>query len=527
MTQSNGKNGTHAANGTNGNRHAGPVLVTSAQPAPSVISIEEEMRPASFDKPVVLQQSPIWSRAIVWAIVGVTSSLLLWAAFAEVEQAIPARGKLEPTGAVKEVQAPVGGVVKTVHVKDGDRVKAGDLLISFDPTASKAQLDSLQNIRAKLLQENQFYRTQMNQALTPLEIEEQIARLNISPAMASLTKSRVTLVAENRLYRLQLGDASGAGSLSAEQVARLQNSQSELRSRVAAADLEVGQLERQLRENDVQLASAKDSLAVNQEILSNVEPLLEDGGIARLQVLQQQLEVRTGQSEVQRLTESQQRLKLAIAQAQERLQNTVAFAGKDLFTQLADNEKRIAEIDSQISRAVVDNEKRIAEIDGQLEQAALTLRYQEIKAPVDGVIFDLQAGGPGFVANTSEPILKLVPEDSLIAKVDITNQDIGFVEPEMKVDVRIDSFPYSEFGDVKGTLIEIGSDALPPTDIKPFYTFPAKIRLDQQSLKIQGKEVPLQSGMSISANIKVRKRTVLSIFTELFQKKTESITTVR
>jgi hemolysin D len=97
----------------------------------------------------------------------------------------------------------------------------------------------------------------------------------------------------------------------------------------------------------------------------------------------------------------------------------------------------------------------------------------------------------------------------------------------MNVDVRIDSFPFSEYGDVKGKLVSVGSDALPPDQIHPYYRFPAKISLERQSLLINGRTVPLQSGMSISGNIKVRDRSVISIFTDLFTKNVESLKFVR
>jgi len=139
----------------------------------------------------------------------------------------------------------------------------------------------------------------------------------------------------------------------------------------------------------------------------------------------------------------------------------------------------------------------------------------------------LQAHTPGFVANASQPILKIVLDDALTAKVFITNRDIGFVKEGMNVDVRIDSFPFSEFGDVKGKLVWIGGDALPLDQIHPFYRFPAKVQLERQSLLVNGRAVPLQSGMSVSANIKVRSRTVMSIFTDLFAKSVESLKTVR
>jgi len=103
----------------------------------------------------------------------------------------------------------------------------------------------------------------------------------------------------------------------------------------------------------------------------------------------------------------------------------------------------------------------------------------------------------------------------------------SLVKEGMDVNVRIDSFPFSEFGDIKGKLVWIGGDALPPDQIHPYYRFPAKVKLQRQSLIVNGRSVPLQSGMSISTNIKVRSRPVISIFTELFTRSIESLKSVR
>lgn len=509
------------------NQHNGSKLTHNLNPTPEPFSKPAKSASPKFDQAVILQQPATWSRAIVWAIVSVTTATIIWSFVAKIEEAIPAQGKLEPQGAVKEIQAPVGGVVKSVQVEDGQRVKQGDSLISFDPTAAEAQQKSLDNIRTALQQENQFYRTQLAGAASPQAAELQAAALKLPAEITSLTKSRAALMAENQLYRTQAAGGTVTGvALTSDQLARLQSSRDELNSRVAAADLEVRQLEKQLIQNEIALANAKDSLAVNQRILDDIEPLYEEGGIARVQYLNQRQEVRSGQAEIQRLNEEQKRLQFAIAQANENMQNTVSLSRKDLLTQIAENEKRIAEIDGQLTKAIVENEKRIDEINSQLSQTQLTLKYQEIKSPTDGVVFDLKAG-PGFVANTSEPILKIVPVDNLVAKVYITNRDIGFVREGMPVDVRIDSFPFNEFGDVKGNLIWIGSDALPPDEIRPYYTFPAKIRLDQQTLMVNGRPVVLQSGMSVSTNIKVRKRTVASIFINLFAKQLDGLKSIR
>jgi HlyD family secretion protein len=186
---------------------------------------------------------------------------------------------------------------------------------------------------------------------------------------------------------------------------------------------------------------------------------------------------------------------------------------------MAENHKRIAEIDTQLNKSIVENDKRISELNSQISGTEQTLKYQALYAPVGGTVFDLKAY-PGYVppaGQNAEPILKIVPDDQLIGEVFITTKDIGFVQKGMIADVRIDTFPFSEFGDVKGTVSSIGSDALEPDHTYDFFRFPAKIELERQDFTIRGKNIPLQSGMSISANIKIREdRTVLSLFTEQF-----------
>ncbi|KAM3115041.1 HlyD family efflux transporter periplasmic adaptor subunit [Phormidesmis sp. 146-33] len=472
-----------------------------------------------FDQPVILQRSPFLSRAIVWGIVSVTTFSLVWAGVAKVEEAIPATGKLEPQGSVKEIQAPVNGVVKAVYVKEGQSVNQGDLLLTLDSTSAQAQLTSLQKIRTGLIQEKQFYQAAIAGSMT--QIDETVR----SPELAALTKNRLGLVSENQLYRSQLNDSSS--NLTADQQLRLRASQQEKTSRTATAQLETEQLKRQLQQTQTRLASAQDIAAINQGINRDLEPVAREGGISRIQFLKQQQELRTNQAEVTQLIQEEERLKLAIAQSDQRLKNTIALSTQDIWVKITDNEKKIAEIDSQLNKAIVENQKKITEIDGQLSQTQVTLKYQELRAPADGTIFDLKAANPGFVVSSTEPILKVVPNNALTAKIFITNQDIGFVKEGMPVDVRIDSFPFNEFGDIKGQLVAIGSDALPPTQIRPFYSFPATIRLDQQSLTIQGRTIPLQSGMSLTVNIKVRQRPVINILLDGMLQKVESVKSAR
>ncbi|MBD2431837.1 HlyD family efflux transporter periplasmic adaptor subunit [Fischerella muscicola] len=472
-----------------------------------------------FDQPVILKQSRVWSHAIVWSIVGVTSFAVVWACTAKIDESVPVQGKLEPKGLVKEIQAPVGGVINKIHVQEGQRVEKGDLLVSFDPTVAQAKLRSLQQVRVSLVRENNFYRTQMRTSTANSTKRE----FQMSPELASLTENRVALVRENELYRAELLGETAIRNLDPELRERLINRQTERDSRIATARLDVEQLTKQLNQVQVQLMSARGSLATNLEIADNLNTLVQKGAFARLPYLEKRQTADASKAEVNRLVQEEQRLRLAIAQSQKKLENAIALSKEDLLSKIAENDKRIAEINSQLTKVMVENKKRIQEIDGEISEILSTLKYQEIRATTSGIVFDLKPRSSGYVYNTSESILKIVPPENLVAQVFITNNDIGFVKNGMPVDVRIDSFPYTEFSDIRGEVVRIGSDALPPDQNTPYYRFPAEIRLSKQSINVSGKEIPLQSGMSLNANINVRKRTVMSIFTEKFLGKIESL----
>ena len=480
------------------------------------------MKSESFSHPsVILERPALWSRLFVWLLVSSTTLTLIWAAIAKIDQTVVATGKLEPVGAVKEIKAPTGGVVREINVKDGQVVKQNQLLLTFDPTAPQADLESLRKVRSGLAQENQLYDLTIsgNKPITG------------SSDLTSLLKLRADLLSENRYYQALIKGANLTGSqteFNANQNQLLAASRSEVQTKVAAAKLQIQELEKQRSQAQEQLATAKQVLAVNEGILKRIKPLAAgEGAISQLQYEKQQQEVYTKRGEVKRLIEEEKRLAIAVSGARENLQNTVAASAKDVLSKIAENQKRIAEIDSQLSRTRLENKKKLAEIDAQLSKAVQSLQYQQLKSPVNGVVFDLQPNAPGFVVGETQTIMKIVPNDNLVASVYLTNRDIGFVREGMTVDVRIDSFPSTEFGSIKGKITSIGSDALAPTQERQFYAFPAKIKLESQNLSVNGKPISLQSGMSVNTSIIVRKRPVLSILTDLFDKQVKGIESIR
>jgi hemolysin D len=555
------------------------------------------------DQSVVFQQSRAWSRGIIWTIIGVTTGLVAWASFAPLEEAVPATGKLEPIGKVKDVQVPVGGVVKEVFIKDNDKVTPGQKLLSLESTVPKAQLAALQSNLDSMTAESKFYRVLLSQGIGAISPQD-LAKLNVRPEILALTKSRSAILAENQLYRAELNNTTIA-NLSAEQSQRLQSSRAELSSRMSAGQLEIDRANNQIRENrskkagianllansqaaivnieakakakESQLAAqmgenrtlrknSQDLLASNTGILNSLKPAVEAGALSRNQAIKQQEEVTSRGSEVAQIDDRYKKLQqdlqevqatsrleiqnqqqqiaqyknelaqldqennglgMATNQSREKLKNSFETSRKDLLARIAVNDKQIAEIDGQLNKLLVDIDRKMADTSSQIDRAKQDLKYQDIFAPVGGTIFELKAGSPGFVANPSEPILKIVPDNTLTAKVFITNKDIGFVKTGMPVDVRIDSFPFSEYGDVKGKIVSIGSDVLPADQAHPYDRFPATIELEKQKINIKGQPVTLKSGMSLSVNIKTGNRTVMSLLSDMVIKQNDSLKTIR
>jgi hemolysin D len=527
----------------------------------------------SLNPSLILERPKIWSRVYVYLIMGIAASGLTWASIAEIEQAVPAIGKLEPQEVVQEVKAPTGGVVREIYVNDGDEVKKGQTLLSFDPTVAKAELESLIKLKEGLIKENQFYSTTVGS----------IDSKNSNTDLAALTQVRVKIIAENQAYRAMLAGVNLPGDSNVNQQL-VTASRAELQSRVAAAKSQVNEFKTQLLQVRGQLAAAekqlpvaqaqlattnmqlatsqgqlpkasereamaRQNLAIDRDILNRLIPLVPKGAVSIVQVQQQQQKVLSRQNEISssqteiltrrqeiaarlgeianrqgeivktkaevtRLVGEEQRISATIAKAQAQLKNTIDVTAKEVLTKIADNDKKIAEVDTKLAQVKLDNQKKLAEIDAQISKATQDIKYQELRAP----------------ANSTQPILSVVPQNNLIAVVYLKNEDIGNLSNLIKlgekpeVDVKLESFPEREHGSLKGKLEWVDSDVSQPSETRQYYAFKANIKLENEN----SKKIPkLQSGMGVNCSIKVRKRKVISIFLDLFDKKTQSLENVR
>ncbi|AIQ98263.1 HlyD family secretion protein [Prochlorococcus sp. MIT 0801] len=174
---------------------------------------------------------------------------------------------------------------------------------------------------------------------------------------------------------------------------------------------------------------------------------------------------------------------------------------------------------------LLDQQNKISELESRIAESNVTLKYQSIIAPSNGIVFDLKPKASGFVGRTTEPVMKIVPIEKLKATVEIASKDIGFVSVGKSVDISIDSFPATDFGVIHGQVTKIGSDALVPEPSQnKGFRFPADIKLESQHLILKNKKrLPLQTGMSLTANIKLRKVSYLQLLLNNFEDKADSL----
>ena len=107
------------------------------------------------------------------------------------------------------------------------------------------------------------------------------------------------------------------------------------------------------------------------------------------------------------------------------------------------------------------------------------------------------------------------------------NKDIGFVKTGQKARVRVDAFPFTQYGELDGNVDQIGADTLPPDEKSKFYRYPVKLNLNKPYLENKGVKVPLRVGMAITANLKLRDKRLISLVSDMFVDQTQSIRSIR
>jgi len=331
-----------------------------------------------------------------------------------------------------------------------------------------------------------------------------LVQMDLRQARQQLAASRSVLQRlenENRIYRAALGEQPATG-LTLNQRQALEKQREVLRERRIAAAQE-------LRRSSTRVASLERSLKASDEIARRYRSLVGSGALSAVALI-----------DVQERAD-QQRSDLLEAQAELKRVLAVSKAGE-------------ASGELDLRNRIEANLRQIAQLRQQVQDAQRVISLSELRAPVAGVTFDVAVTPGSVLADSAKPLLKVVPQQQLQARVYLPNSAIGFVQPGQKALVSLDSFPAADYGRIGAKVVSVGSDALPPdqqrevlgTEVRGLY-FPATLQLDRQSLPAGRRTIPLTAGMSLTADLQLRERRFISLFTAFFDDKLKSLERMR
>ena len=197
-----------------------------------------------------------------------------------------------------------------------------------------------------------------------------------------------------------------------------------------------------------------------------------------------------------------------------------------LQNQIIDLEDRQTRLELEVENSRISSSRTLDQLHNNLKQAEFKLSYQKVLAPLDGIVFDPQVSENSVLAS-GERILSIVPQDGLYAEVYVPNKDIGYVMVDQSAKVRVDAFPFSRYGEINGKVSQIGAEALAPDAAANYYRFPLKITLEKSYLEDKNIKIPLSSGMSITTNLKLRDKPVISLISDVFVNQADSVRSLR
>ena len=397
--------------------------------------------------------SPV-GRAILWTVMAVFASGVLWAMLGWIDIVATAQGKIIPNGYSKVIQPYESGVITAIHVQDGQLVKQGDVLIELDPTLNRAD-------QHRAL--NEYGATKVDAA----RLRALIAGQSTFEPPPDSDPQQVLL--QRQLLRDQV----------AEYQARVGTAQHLINQRQAALG--------QTRENIRRLEA---TVPMGEELAETIKQLLDQNAATKLEFIQ---------AEQQRIDKTQelagQRKKLLQDQSalSETESNYRAFVSEFQQTKQAE----LSALETKASLLTHD-----------VMKAGQKADLQRLTTPIDGIVQQLAVHTVGGVVTPAQELLIVVPQDHPVeVAAQVENKDVGFVKNGQIVEIKVETFPFTLYGTIPGTVLSVSNDAAPIDKVGLVY--PTRVSMDRSTIDVEGKQVNLSPGMAVTVEIKTGQRRVI------------------
>ena len=401
-----------------------------------------------------LQQEPLRARSLLRLAAAGLLLLLVWAAFAQIDEVTRGEARVVPTSQVQIIQSVDGGVVEALLVREGQVVEAGQLLLRVDPTRFVSNM--LESRASQLAVQAKALRLEALTRGTPFNPPAELKR-----------EAPDVVAQEMRLYESRRAEISAQISISQNQLAQRQQELNEVRAR------------REQAERGLELMTKE---------INATRPMIATGAVSEVEVFRLEREAARLRGDREQATAQIARVQSAILEATRKIEEVQLSSRNQMSAELSETMSKLASL-SQGGRALEDK-----------------VKHADIKSPVRGTIKRLLVNTVGAVVQPGKEVVEVVPlDDTLILEVQITPKDIGFLRPGQEAMVKFTAYDFSIYGGLLAEVIHIGADSV--LDDKGNAFFHIRVRTRKPSL---GPSLPIIPGMVAQVDILTGKKTVLS-----------------
>lgn len=446
---------------------------------------------------------------------------ILWACFGHVNIVASAEGKIIPSARIKQIQPLEKAMVQSILVKEGQSVSKGQALIELDSTltlADESRLNSeLHSAQYQLAVSESLL------ALLDLPIEKQQAVTyatlnlnlkNINPLSSSTTKKTNAIKSPNT----SLVGVAAAVPVTAQPQIKAPPQVTVPPAIDSASDAEAILFKRllwqQWRDYNAQLQSLNSALqktlsekAANEEVIIKLEQTLPM--INKRTANMKSLHEKNYATETDYLTLEQERIQQTQDLAAERQRTNQLSAGVEEIKQQIN--ALVAQASANQLGQITDTQRQIVSLQEELNKASDLHAKQILYAPVSGQVQQLAINTVGGVVTEAQQLMVIVPdEEKLEVEVTLQNKDVGFVYEGMTSEIKIHTFPFTKYGVIDGQVTNVANDAILDEQQGLIYTM--RVAMKNNTIMVNGREVKLMPGMSVTAEVQTDKRRIIEFF---------------
>ena len=423
---------------------------------------ELEFLPAAVEI-VERPPSPL-GRLTLWVLCSLVVLVLLWSILGTVDEVAVAPGRLIPSGNVKVIQAEDKGIVKTIRVREGQRVTKGQVLAELDTTVSGVDVE----------------RVRKDIAYLALEIERLTAELEDRPflpqSIPGLEQHDFTI--QNSLYKSRM---------------------EEYRAKIRMAEDRVSQNQAALRAETINKRKNEELFGIAREREERIQSLFDQNAIARFVLLEYQSRRIELEQTIAAQEAGLEKLQFALAQSRRNLEGVKA------------------ERDREITTRMVESRRQWLTLRGELKKAEEKNRLTQLTSPVDGTLHQVAIHTIGGVVTEAQALMVVVPEGiALEAEVWASNKDIGFIRVGQMAAVKVESYDFQKYGTVEAVVTSISPDAV--QDKERGFIYRVTLDLAKDHMLVNGNKSAFSPGMALAAEIKTREKRIIEFFLDPFRR---------